>query len=104
MQTWLPISLIHSYSKVSALLKSASVLLLGLKAMDAPQSLPKSVWAFLSPQGSVPSQLSKGPVKITSDEEPNPGKQRQLSALIHGGFGGHHQAQAAGAEDVGLET
>lgn len=32
-------------------------------------------------------------MNVTSDEEPNPGKQRQLSALIHGGFGGHHQAQ-----------
>ena len=75
-----------------------------LNAIHVPQPLPKSVWAFPPPQGSVPWQLSKGLVELSSDAELNPGMQRQASVLTHRGFGGHHQAQAVREEAVGMET
>lgn len=51
------------------------------------------------PQVSVPSQLSKGSVKISPEEEMNPGSQRQALPLTHEDFGGHRRAQAAGGRD-----
>ena len=75
-----------------------------LNAIDVPQPLPKYVWAFPPPQGSVPWQLFKGLVKLSLDAELNPGMQWQASVLTHGGFGGHHQAQAVREEAVGMET
>ena len=75
-----------------------------LNAIDVPQPLPKSVLAFPPPQGSVPWQLFKGLVKLSSDAELNRGMQWQASVLTHGGFGGHYQAQAVREEAVGMET
>ena len=43
-------------------------------------------------------------MKLSSDAELNPGMQRQASVLTHGGFGGHHQAQAVREEAVGMEV
>ena len=43
-------------------------------------------------------------MKLSSDSELNPGMQRQASVLTHGGFGGHHQAQAVREEAVGMEV
>ena len=43
-------------------------------------------------------------MKLSSDAELNPGMQRQASVLTHGGFGGHHQAQAVREEAVEMET
>ena len=43
-------------------------------------------------------------MKLSSDAELNPGMQWQASVLTHGGFGGHHQAQAVREEAVGMEV
>ena len=43
-------------------------------------------------------------MKLSSDAELNPGMQWQASVLTHGGFGGHHQAQAVKEEAVGMKT
>ena len=102
----------HCWYRLCAFLKcllsysqqSASVLPSELNAIDVPQPLLKSVWAFPPPQGSVPWQLFRGLVKLSSDAELNPGMQRQASVLTHGGFGGHHQAQAVREEAVGMEV
>lgn len=56
------------------------------------------------PKVSVPSHVSEELVKISPDEELNPGEQRQAVALTHLEFGGHQRAQSVGAEAVGTET
>lgn len=66
-----------------------------------PQALeytPQSLHAPPPPQTSVPSQLSKGLVKISPDEELNAGAQRQTVSLMHKEFGRHHGTQAVGME------
>ena len=37
-------------------------------------------------------------MKISPEEEMNPGAQRQALPLTHEDFGGHHRAQAVGME------
>ena len=64
---------------------------------------PQSLYALSPPQDSVPSQLSKGLVMISPDEELNPGRQRQAVALTHVECRGHQRAQAMEAEAVGTE-
>lgn len=81
-----------------------SVMLSELRALDAPHLPPPSLRAPPPPQASVPSQLSKRLVKISPDEELNPGLQRQVVALTHTEFRGHQRAQAVGAEAAGMET
>ena len=50
------------------------------------------------PQASVPSQLSRGLVKISPEEELSPGAQWQAVSSMHEEFGGHCGAQAVGME------
>lgn len=57
---------------------------------------PHSLHVLPPPQVFVPSQLSKGSVKISPEKEMNPGAQRQAVPLTHEEFGGHGRAQAVG--------
>lgn len=59
-------------------------------------AMPHRLRAPPPPQAPVPSQLSKRLVKITPEEELNPGEQRQAVALTHVEFGGHQRAQSVG--------
>ena len=55
-------------------------------------------------QAPVPSQFSKRLVKMSPDEDVNPGEQRQAVALTHLEFRGHHRAQSVGAKGERTET
>lgn len=80
-------------------------LLTNAEGLGTPHHLPTpGVLAPPPPQGPVPSQLSDRLVKITPDDEMNPGEQRQAVALTHVDFGGHHWAQSVGAETEGTKT
>ena len=57
---------------------------------------------FHHPKALYHGNSSRGG-EASLDAELNPGMQWQASVLTHGGFGGHHQAQAVREEAVGKE-